>query len=79
MANELKVTAERITPTEPEIVLRMPYDVAVSLFSMCGKVYGGPSYTYRGHSDLIYSALMDANVHADDSRFSNNLKAASHV
>jgi hypothetical protein len=44
------------------IVLEMPLEVAMTLLSLTGVVYGDATSTYRGHTSTIGVALVRAGV-----------------
>ena len=75
----MTVRAEiRPTPEPPrEVVLTMPYDVAVTLYAVVGQVSGNRATTYRSDTSEVYDALASANIQCGIGRvLSGEIKAA---
>lgn len=73
----MTVRAEiRPIPQPPrEVVLTMPYDVAVTLMSLAGHVSGDTHGTYREDCNIVFDALRRAGVE-NSFRFIRTAEAA---
>jgi len=75
-----EVTGKIITPPpkpEPDtrrVVLEMPYDVAVTLYSMVIKIAGCDTTTYRKHTDMIARGLYRVGIAPERRRLSGTLE-----
>jgi hypothetical protein len=56
------VSASREPEKKPDVVLKMPHDVAVTVMSVFGCVNGSLNNNYREDTDAVYDALYGLGI-----------------